>query len=295
MCDRSETPGAGAELLAAGGYEMSSRREEATSEVRHTLYFQTGKEALEALAFLRASAPGWEKYGIRLDSFETPVLKKEDWAQSWKVHFKAMEISPRLIVRPSWESVEERPGRIVLTLDPGMSFGTGQHATTRFCLAALDRFAEAPEPPGHGRKTFSFLDAGTGSGILAIAAFKLGYSPVSAFDIDPDSIPVALENARVNGITKEGIAFEKASLESFQPGRRFHIVAANILSHVLIACREKLLSLVEPGGILILAGILDTEYPALRNAFTLAGCEELSTAAEKEWRGGIFRTPGKSF
>lgn len=286
MRDFSETEGAGAELLGAFHYDMSSWRDEESGEIRHTLYFQTEKEAADALSILRVRTTEWEKYGIRLDSFQSLTLKKEDWAQSWKIHFKTMEISPRLVIKPSWESVEERPGRIVLTLDPGMSFGTGQHATTRFCLEAIDKFA------GTGGTPLSFLDAGSGSGILSIAAFKLGFCPVTAFDIDPDSIPVARENAEVNGIAEDGISFETASLDSFRPGRRFDVAAANILSHVLIAGRDKLLSLVKPDGILILAGILDSEYPAIRERFKHAGCEELFTRGEKEWRGGVFRTPG---
>lgn len=282
MTDASETRGAAAELLSALYDNVSSWKDEESGIVKHTLYFQTPEEASSALKRLDSEAGLWEDFGISVRDFSLSPLKKEDWAESWKIHFKPLEISERLAVKPSWEIWDARPGQVVLELDPGMSFGTGQHATTRFCLTALDRFVH--ESSGG----LSMLDAGSGSGILSIAAYHLGCRPVRAFDIDPETLPVARENARKNGIPDSSFPIVAASLEDYTDSEVYDIVAANILSSALIAGRRKLLSLVKPGGRLILAGILDSEYDSVRASFEEIGCVQLFSAKEKEWRGGAF-------
>ena len=122
----------------------------------------------------------------------------EDWAESWKRHFKPIEIGGDLLILPSWSKRKPKTGQAVVVLDPGLSFGTGQHATTSFCLneiVKLRRSSKASE--------LSLLDGGTGSGILAIAAAKLGYKPVEAFDFDPVSVRVARANATSNGVNRK--------------------------------------------------------------------------------------------
>ena len=286
--DDSETEGAGAEMLAAFEYDMSSWRDEESKIIRHTLYFQTPEDAAEAKAFLEQEMSGWKEFGIVLEDLQQGEVRKEDWAESWKLHFKTIVISDRLAVKPSWEKFDAKDGQIVLVLDPGMSFGTGQHATTKSCLGAIDVFTQEAKKDG---RTLSFLDAGAGSGILSIAAYKLGCSPVAAFDIDPDTIPVARENAQINGIPDDTLPFDVASLEGYNCAMQYDVVAANILSSALIAGKKKLLSMVKPGGRLILAGILGTEYPAVRKEFEELGCRELFSEAEKEWCGGSFSVP----
>lgn len=285
FADESDTHGAGAEFLSAFDYDLSTWRDEESGGIRHTLYFTEKKDADDALAFIRKNRAEWKSFGI---VFSEPVyaeLKKENWAESWKIHFKPLEISPRLLVSPSWEKASPKYGQILLTLDPGMSFGTGQHATTKFCLSALDDITRS------ANTSLSMLDAGSGSGILAIAAYLFGCRPVRAFDIDPDTIPPARENADANGIPASGIEFGVSALDEWDDAAQYDIVAANILSSALIAGREKLISLVKPGGYLILAGILDAEYGKVRNAFTEISCTELRSAQEKEWRGGVFLVP----
>ena len=133
------------------------------------------------------------------------------------------------------------------------------------------------------------LDAGSGSGILAIAASKLGCTRVDAFDIDPDTVGVARENARKNGIADGELSLAAASLMEYESGIRYDIVAANILSSALLAGKEKLLSFCKPGGRLILAGILEKEYDGVKAAFEATGrCTELFSIQEKEWRGGTY-------
>jgi len=287
MEDRSEASGAAAELISALGYEFSSWTDAETKALRHTLYFQTEEEAKEAQAKLQPLAEEWKEFGVELSGFSLSTLKKEDWAESWKIHFKLIEISPRLAIRPSWVDYVPKKGQALIELDPGMSFGTGQHATTKFCLKAIDLFTavDVGEPR-------SLLDAGCGSGILAVAAWKLGCRPVRAFDIDPEAVAIAKENAEKNGIDLKELPFETAALDAYDSkGEVFDIVAANILSSALIAGSRKLLSLVKPRGHLVLAGILDKEYGSVKAHFESLGCKELVSEAEKEWRGGAFSVP----
>ena len=285
--DESAEPGAGAELLAAFEYDMSSWKDEESGAIRHTIYFQDRASADSALAFLRTESESWKEFGVVLSGFTVTELKKENWAESWKIHFKPIRVSPRLLIRPTWESVAPEEGRIDIVLDPGMSFGTGQHATTKFCLASLDRITRGMSAD----RPLTMLDAGAGSGILAIAAYLLGCRPVRAFDIDADTVPVARENLEKNGLPADAVSFSVSALEDWPSAVRYDIVAANILSSALIAGRQKLLSLTRPGGHLILAGILDREYGTVKAAFEELGCRELDSAAEKEWRGGAFLTP----
>lgn len=286
VVDNSESTGAGAELLGAIYENISSWKDEETKKIRHTVYFLTEEEGKNAFSEIEKSIPEWASFDILLDDIQYSTLKKEDWAESWKLHFKTIVASERIVVKPTWEKFEPSANQIVIELDPGMSFGTGRHATTKSCLAAIDKFTSEDTS-----RTYSFLDAGAGSGILAIAAKKLGCSPVAAFDIDPDTIPVAYENAEKNNIAEDGITFEAASLEGFESDVKYDIVAANILSSALVAGREKLLSLTKNGGKLILAGILASEYPSVKAEFEKLGCRELSSITEGEWQGGTFVVP----
>jgi len=173
---------------------------------------------------------------------------------------------------------------VVVELDPGMSFGTGQHPTTRFCLLMIDRLS------GEGR-TGSFLDAGCGSGILSLAAFKLGYRPAVAFDNDPEAVSIAKDNLSKCGLKRGNVHFFAAGLEKVGPSAhgKFDIVAANIIAPVLMANAKRLLSLLKPDGRLIVAGILNEEYPQVRRTFVSLGMKELASASEKEWTGGMFK------
>ena len=292
MTDNSEIKGAAAELLAAFDYNISSWKDEESQIVKHTIYFTSDEEGRAGLEFLKQESSKWKEFGIDLSDFQYTIIQKEDWAESWKLHFKTMVLSPRLVIKPSWEKYTPLPGQQVIILDPGMSFGTGQHATTKSCLLAIDEFTCEARAQG---RTLSFLDAGSGSGILSIAAVKLGCSPVRAFDIDPDTIQIARENARTNGIRDEELDLQTSSLEDYDnKDFLFDLIAANILSSALISGRRKLLSMVKPGGKLILAGILATEYEQVKDSFEELGCKEIKSVQEKEWRGGSFLVPRKN-
>jgi ribosomal protein L11 methyltransferase len=214
-------------------------------------------------------------------------VRAQNWAQSWKRHFRPLTIGSALLLKPSWSRRRPRKGQAVVVLDPGLSFGTGHHPTTAFCLEQL---VARRRRPGQ-----SFLDAGFGSGILAIAAAKLGYAPIEGLDWDAEAIGVARANARRNRVSA-GVRFRLQDLARLprRPTRQYSLVCANLTADLLLAHRQGLIARVEPGGVLVLAGILKTEFPKLRQAFEAAGLGLAASRAAGEWRSGAFCRPCKT-
>jgi ribosomal protein L11 methyltransferase len=211
-------------------------------------------------------------------------LADREWTESWKRHFKPLVIGEALLIKPSWSRRRPRPGQAVVVLDPGLSFGTGQHATTAFCLEQLVACRQSDKPQ-------AFLDVGTGSGILAIAAAKLGYAPVDAFDHDPVAFRVASGNARANRVSKQ-IRFCQADLTRLplRTSRRYAVVCANLLADLLVRERQRLANRVAPGGRLVVAGILSAEFEAVRRSFEGLGFKLIASRAVDEWRSGGFES-----
>jgi ribosomal protein L11 methyltransferase len=209
-------------------------------------------------------------------------VPSEDWAESWKKHFKPLEIGRALLIRPTWSHRPPRANQAVVALDPGLSFGTGQHPTTAFCLEQLITRRQPGDPQ-------SFLDIGTGSGILAIAAAKLGYHPIHAFDCDSAAIRIAKANALQNH-TEELIHFDQADLRRLpaRAHRRFHLICANLVFDLLIEQSKRILSLLEPKGTLVLAGILAVQFATVRRVYRAAGLKLIETRTIEEWRSGAF-------
>jgi ribosomal protein L11 methyltransferase len=209
-------------------------------------------------------------------------VRWENWAESWKRHFKPISVGSALMVKPSWSRLRPRKGQAVVVLDPGLSFGTGQHPTTAFCLRQLVKRRRQAESQ-------SMLDIGTGSGILAIAASRLGYSPVHAFDLDPDAIQIARANARQNGLAGR-IRFSRQDLASYSSQRtgKYTIVCANLLSSLLLAQRKRILTHLQAGGVLVVAGILKEEFAAVQAAYEAAGLRLIASRVQREWRSGAF-------
>jgi ribosomal protein L11 methyltransferase len=241
-------------------------------------------------------------------------LPPENWADSWKRHFPPLEIGEALLVKPSWSKRQRRKGQALVVLDPGLSFGTGQHPTTEFCLRELVRAERGRLPSAAqgrqsrlykfqpadssarattGNRSRSFLDMGTGSGILAISAVKLGYAPVHAFDFDPQSVRVAKANATTNRIGRK-ILLTRADLTQL-PRRRakqYDVVCANLLADLLIAERDRILARVKPDGVLVVAGILKREFQEVQTAYETVGWRLAASKTQKEWRSGTFARRG---
>jgi ribosomal protein L11 methyltransferase len=239
--------------------------------------------------------------GLKIGSgkIQTAKVRREDWAESWKKHFKPIEIGNALLVKPSWIKRPPRKNQAVVILDPGLSFGTGQHPTTSFCLhqivVAVGRPPQIPKKPKdaalcrEAATAKSFLDIGTGSGILAIAAAKLGYQPVRAFDFNPEAVRVARANARANRVAnKLQITRGDVTKLPLRVTRRFDLICANLISNLLIAERRRIVSQLHENGTLVLAGILKSEFAQVQKAFEDLGLKLVLGKSEKEWRSGSF-------
>jgi ribosomal protein L11 methyltransferase len=222
-------------------------------------------------------------------------VRREDWAESWKRHFKPIEIGSALLIKPSWSKRPPRKGQAIIVLDPGLSFGTGQHPTTSFCLQQLA--THAPRTTHHAKRSphsprpspLSFLDIGTGSGILAIAAAKLGCAPVEAFDFDPEAVRIARENGRKNRVLRKiHITRKDVTKLPRRAAKVYDLICANLISTLLIAERARILSRLKRTGVLVVAGILNSEFALVQRDYERAGMKLIASRVEKEWRSGAF-------
>jgi ribosomal protein L11 methyltransferase len=216
----------------------------------------------------------------RLPDLQLPVatisaVRSEDWSSSWKVHFKPLRVGTRLLIVPTWEEASAQPGDLVLRIDPGMAFGTGGHETTRLCLEMLEKIME--HRPG---TTSTLLDLGTGSGILAMAASLLGCGRILAIDIDPDAVVVAEENLALNDLSGR-VECGTTPLESLNED--FDIILANILAEELVRLAPGLAARLNPGGALILSGILAEKEALVRSGFAGQPLKYEETARDGEW------------
>ena len=262
------------EVFDGGDFVLTSYRDVEETSATMQIFLPDPADAPRAAEALAAAG---RIVGLELAP-ETGTIPDEDWKLSYRKHFKTEVISPRLVVRPPWEAVTPAPGQKVLTLDPGIAFGTGQHPTTRACLDAIDALAVE----GTDR---SFLDVGCGSGILSIAAALEGFRDVHGFDNDPDAVRNANENAEANGL---GALFSDGDLSVPGTAAPADVVAANVLAPVLVRFACEVGALVNPGGRLILSGILDEQYDEVRAAYAALGFTELSNRLIGEWRTGLF-------
>ena len=262
------------EVFDGGDFVLTSYRDVEKTSATMQIFLPDPADAPRAAEALAAAG---RIVGLELAP-ETGTIPDEDWKLSYRKHFKTEVISPRLVVRPPWEAVTPAPGQKVLTLDPGIAFGTGQHPTTRACLDAIDALAVE----GTDR---SFLDVGCGSGILSIAAALEGFRDVHGFDNDPDAVRNANENAEANGL---GALFSDGDLSVPSTAAPADVVAANVLAPVLVRFAREVGALVNPGGRLILSGILDEQYDEVRAAYVALGFTELSNRLIGEWRTGLF-------
>lgn len=203
------------------------------------------------------------------------------WADEWRKYYKPMEIGRRLVVKPSWETYSGDPSRVIVELDPGMAFGTGGHATTRLCLEALDELVQ----PG-----MVVADIGTGSGILAIAAAKLGAGRVHATDIDSLPRKIARENVTLNGLDSVVTVHEMDDFEA--AAHDCDLVVANIIAEAIIELAPSVRSRVKPGGVFISSGIVAERLPDVLLALEADGFRVEETREDEVWRAVVARNPG---
>jgi ribosomal protein L11 methyltransferase len=210
-------------------------------------------------------------------------LRRANWAEVWKEHFRPITVAPGLLVAPSWYRRSRRKNQAVVVIDPGLSFGTGQHPTTLFCLRQILAFRQ-PD-----RKQ-SLLDIGTGSGILAIAAAKLGYARVRAFDSDLGAVRAAHVNAiknKVQGILSVG--HQDLARLPLQSAKKYDLICANLVWHILLEESQRITNRLKPTGILVLAGLLKQQFGEVRKRFEAEGLRLAVTGTGGEWQSGSFR------
>jgi ribosomal protein L11 methyltransferase len=208
-------------------------------------------------------------------------IPQAEWATEWKKYFKPFTLTASIVIRPSWEDYVAKPGETVVTLDPGMAFGTGQHDTTRFCAELLSSL-KSTHP-----QLNSLIDVGCGSGILSIIAKKIGYGSVTGIDNDPAAIETAEENLARNP-DAERIAFHRTDGALQAPYlAASDVVVANIIAEALCDLKPDLSALVAPGGFLVLSGILPQREDMVKTAFV-----ELSLVDERkspDWHAYVYR------
>lgn len=233
--------------------------------------------AAEAAAAATAEALGHlQAFGLRtIGDLRTRIVHEEDWAEAWKAFFPVLRVGRRLVIRPTWRRHRRLPDDVVLALDPGMAFGTGLHPTTRLCLAALESVADDGRVEGA-----RVLDVGCGSGILAIAALKLGAIAALGVDTDPIAIESTLANARRNRMARR-LRARAGSLPSGEPP--FDMVLANLIAGVLTPLAGALRDELRPGGTLVASGIFIDREAEVRSAFETAGLVSAGRSAEGDW------------
>ena len=226
-------------------------------------------EVTEALGHLQA-------FGLRpIGDVQTRLIHEADWADAWKAYFPVMRIGRRLVIRPTWRRHRAGPDDVILALDPGMAFGTGLHPTTRLCLAAIESLDDRGRIDGT-----RVLDVGCGSGILALAAVRLGAASALGVDTDPIAIEATDANARRNHVARR-IRARVGSLPSGAPP--FDVVLANLIAGVLIPLAPMLHDELVPGGVLLASGIFIDREPEVRAAFRSAGLVIDGRTDEGEW------------
>jgi ribosomal protein L11 methyltransferase len=271
-----------------------------------TAYIRTAPAKLRAhTSEIKSALADLQQLGLNTAPAEIEIapVRREDWAESWKKYFKLITIGSDLVIKPSWTKIKPKPGQAVVTLDPGLSFGTGQHATTHFCLTQIvqrggarllpSRSLRVPKNPPRSLSRLSpplsLLDIGCGSGILAISAAKLGYAPVTAFDFDPVAVRVAQKNCRTNRVeNKVAVSRKDLTKVPLNSRQKYDVVCANLMAPLLIAERDRILNRLATGGTLILAGILATEFQSVRERYQSAGLKLIAEKSEREWQSGAF-------
>ncbi len=208
---------------------------------------------------------------------ETGPYAEVDWDAVWRAHFRPRRVGQRFVIRPTWEEFESRSEDLIIVLDPGEAFGTGDHPTTRMCLSALEEVVNDGS---------NVLDLGCGSGILAIGAAKLGAKRVVGTDIEPVAIEVARANGALN--REPGIEWRVGDVLEELPEERWNVVVSNIISATLINLAPLAAQLVAPGGAWIVSGVIEANWPDVRTAAEAAGFSYRSHEFEGGWTVGTF-------
>ncbi len=234
------------------------------------IYISPEESPVEAVAFLS------ERYtaeGI-CHSIDTRQCRNEDWENNWKAYFKPMKIGEKLLIRPLWEeNVENEENRAVLSIEPGLAFGSGTHETTRLCLETLEKHI-SPEK--------NVLDLGCGSGILSIASLLLGAKSATGVDIDKLAVKTAKENGEINGFGEDKFTVINGNLTDKVSGK-FDVIVANIVADIIILFTSQVHDYLADGGVFITSGIIDVREKEVTDAFKKHGFEIVARHEKSNW------------
>ena len=212
------------------------------------------------------------QYNLRT-KIECRGLDEQDWANSWKKYFKPQKIGERIVIKPTWHEYSPEPNEIILEIDPGMAFGTGSHATTAMCVCMLEKYL---------KKGDFFLDVGTGSGILMLVAHRFGAARLVGTDRDEMAVAVACQNLLRNKVPADKFGLVVADLVAGIRGK-FHVVAANILSEIIILLLDHISEVLYPGGIFIASGIIEENKDMVLQKMSKVGMKILDVDIREQW------------
>lgn len=262
--------------------ELVEEKQEQTTGItfflRDNLY---GREQLSQIKSALQSVKETEKE-LDLGSLEVTMknVAEEDWANNWKKYFKPFPVGDKIMIKPSWEELPAQTDKIILKIDPGHIFGTGTHETTQLCMELIEKYV---------KKDDTVLDIGCGSGILSIASLLLDAKEADAVDIDPNAIQIAYENSDRNDIdrnryhVKAGNILEDKELQASYSGKKYDLVAANIVADVIIALTKQVPDYIKDGGVFLCSGIITERKEDVLEALKAANFAVLDIKEKTSW------------
>ena len=272
------------EYIRSGLWDYTDLREsEETEVVRVKAYWALDEELEGKLQNLSERLASLAQHGIDkgAGAVSWKAVADEDWAETWKEFFHTEKIGARTVIKPTWEEYEAKAGEIVVELDPGAAFGTGQHATTSLCIRALEDLVR----PG-----MTVFDVGTGSGVLAIVAAKLGAKRVEAVDFDPVAVRVARENVRQNG-AEDVVRTGRSDLLKSVEGRA-DLIIANIIADIIVRLFGEVKGSLAAGGTMLLSGIIEDRLADVVEAAGRHGFSVEKIEQEKGWAAVVVKGGG---
>ena len=236
-------------------------------------YFAEEENISEIIKFAKEKVEEIRSLGINVGkgTVEYQKVKEEDWANNWKKYYKPIKIGEKIIIKPVWENYQPKEGEIVIELDPGMAFGTGEHETTRMCIKALEKYVK-PDT--------TVFDVGCGSGILTIAAAKLGAKMAVGVDLDPVAVDSSKDNIKLNNISNIEVLY--GNLLDVVDGKA-DVVVANILAEVICILTPDVVKALNKGGYFITSGIIHDRVTMVTDKLTECGFEVIETNKDGEW------------